>query len=227
MRLYLLLIVAAVVIAFCDGFLFLSMDGASLSTEVTAVSVERLKTGFRAANAPLAVLDLNALYPEKENRELLDPAAALPQTTRFPLAQIEALFRFAHSCEAKEAAAEADSGGSETAKSMGMAPRPLWARPAPRAGIFWRGALSPSFGRELRLSPLHGNPRGPGARGKERRALSLLSRDRAAPTARAPFAARALRRPSRSRFRQLEGARRRNGISSFRAVRAHAPPHFP
>ena len=64
--------------------------------------VERLLEAFVGQRAPLTRIDLHARYLRDGRLALLEPAALLPRTHRFPYAQVRALHRYADNCRAAD-----------------------------------------------------------------------------------------------------------------------------
>lgn len=99
MRLYFLLIVVAVTMAFAAGSLSLSLRRARLPTDDPGAAARALAEDFRKHNAPLQEITFRTLFPVGDPATFLDPEIAMPQSGRYSHAVISALWRRARDCK--------------------------------------------------------------------------------------------------------------------------------
>ena len=98
MKIYGGLTFLAVLMAFFAGSLFLALTPKEPTQETTTVQIAQLKRDFRAKRPGVPKISPLSVYPARDIPELLSPGSVLPQTYRFPYAQIRALAVYSKTC---------------------------------------------------------------------------------------------------------------------------------
>lgn len=73
LRLYFVLIVSVVAMAFGTGYFAFFIQEKPVATGEDIAAIEEVKLGFQASVDPRAILNLNALYPTQDHFQLIDP----------------------------------------------------------------------------------------------------------------------------------------------------------
>lgn len=73
LRLYLVLIVSVVAMAFGTGYFAFFIQEKPVATGEDIEAIEEVKLGFQATVDPHAILNINALYPTQDHFQLIDP----------------------------------------------------------------------------------------------------------------------------------------------------------
>jgi len=79
MRAYILLILAAISMAFATGYVALFLRGPYQATEQDVVTITQLKTEFQKNVEPEGIVNFNSLYSSSGQVQLLNPFYALPE----------------------------------------------------------------------------------------------------------------------------------------------------
>ncbi|PJB53337.1 MAG: hypothetical protein CO099_07710, partial [Bdellovibrio sp. CG_4_9_14_3_um_filter_39_7] len=79
MRAYILLILAAISMAFATGYVALFLRGPYQATEQDIVTISQLKTEFQKNVEPEGIVNFNSLYSSSGQVQLLNPFYALPE----------------------------------------------------------------------------------------------------------------------------------------------------
>ncbi len=81
MRLYMVLIFTAVVMAFTTGYIALFLQGSYRATESDIIQINQIKTDFQKKVEPVFIINFNSLYFSEDQFKLLDPSVNLTTTS--------------------------------------------------------------------------------------------------------------------------------------------------
>lgn len=81
MRLYMVLIFTAVVMAFTTGYIALFIQGSYRATSSDVIEINKIKADFLKKVDPIFIINFNSLYFSDDQFKLLDPSVALADAT--------------------------------------------------------------------------------------------------------------------------------------------------
>ncbi len=83
MRLYMVLIFTAVVMAFTTGYIALFIQGSYRATPSDILEINKIKQEFQVEGDPIYIINFNSLYFSDDQFKLLDPSVVLEGSSQF------------------------------------------------------------------------------------------------------------------------------------------------